>query len=349
MTFVSAMALLLSALGAAGAPDASAVALTVVTTTTDLKALTEAVGGDKVQVTSIAQGYEDPHFIQAKPSYMLIAHKADLWIRIGLELEIGYEGPILDGARNAKIRVGQPGHLDASQGVLLLEVPTTRITRELGDVHPMGNPHYWLDPLNARIMAQTIAGRLSELDPADADVFAANLKTFQAQLDEHMFGKELVDQIGGEKLWVLEVRGQFLSFLDEQHLTAKLGGWMGKMLPFRGDSILVYHRSWDYFANRFGLVLADEMEPKPGVPPTPGHVLEVIDKVNSMKIRALLMEPFYERKAPDLIAEKTGIKVLVCANAVGGDPAAKDYFSMIGNVVDQLASVLEPAQGQRAK
>lgn len=326
---------------------ATAAPLTIVTTTTNLKSLAEAVGGDKVQVRSIATGQEDPHFIDAKPSYMMAAHKADLWIRVGLELEVGYESPILDGARNAKIAIGQPGHLDASQGVLVLEVPTKRVTREMGDVHPMGNPHYWLDPLNGRIMAKTIADRLAELDPADAEVFKSNLAAFQKALDERMFGKELTQQVGGDRLWGLEARGQLDAFLKEQGLSKKLGGWAGRMAQFRGEKVVTFHRSWVYLLSRFGLEVADELEPKPGVPPSPGHVLEVIEKIKALKIHALLMEPFYSRKAPDLIAQKTGIKVVECANAVNGQTEAKDYLSMIDNIIERLAAALSAGEAGR--
>ena len=338
-----------AAVGYGSLPAVAADPLNVVTTTTDLKFVAESVGGSHVKVTSIASGAEDPHFVSAKPSFMMTAREADLWIAIGMELEIGWEGLILEGSRNPKIRKDSKGYLDASQGVLRLEVPTEKVTRTMGDVHPLGNPHYWLDPLNVRIVAKTIAGRLAELDPGHSEDFKGNLKTFQRNLDEQMFGKELVAEVGGDKLWLVEFKGGLQGFLEEQHLTAKLGGWAGKMLPFRGVEILTYHRSWIYFTNRFGLVVADEMEPKPGIPPSPGHVLEVIEKVKSAHIRALLMEPFYERKAPDLIAEKTGLKVLVSANSVGGDESAKDYFSMIDNVVDKLAGALKPASEPERK
>jgi len=341
---VLAAAAFCAAVGYGPSPALAADRLNVVTTTTDLKFIAEAVGGDHVKVTSIASGAEDPHFVSAKPSFMMIARVADLWIAIGMELEIGWEGLILEGSRNPKIRsIDSKGYLDVSQGVLRLEVPTQRVTREMGDVHPLGNPHYWLDPLNVRIMAKTIADRLAQLDPAHSEDFKGNLKAFQRTLDEHMFGKPLVEEVGGDKLWLREFKGELQGFLEEQHLTAKLGGWAAKMLPFRGEKILTYHRSWIYFTNRFGLAVADEMEPKPGIPPSPGHVLQLIEKVKADHVRVLLMEPFYERKAPGLIAEKTGLKVLVCANSVGGDEAAKDYFSMIGNVVDKLAAALKPA------
>jgi zinc/manganese transport system substrate-binding protein len=340
-SFVLTVALVLSAFAIGGARDVSAASLKVVTTTTVLKSLTEAVGGDKVQVTSIGTGREDPHFIQAKPSYMLEAHEADLWIRVGLELEIGYEAPIIDGARNPKIRIGQPGHLDASQGVLLLEVPTTRVTRAMGDVHPEGNPHYWLDPLNARIMAKTTADRLAELGPADSGAFAANLRQFQKHLDEHMFGKPLVEKYGGERLWALQLNGTFDDFLAREGQTAALGGWLGRMQPFKGKEIVIYHRSWDYFANRFGLVLADELEPKPGIPPTAAHLNDVIERMKADSIKLILVEPFYERKSADLVAAKTGARVVVCANCPGGQPEATDYLSLMDMVVGRVSEALK--------
>ena len=338
-----------AAVGYGPFPASGADRLNVVTTTTDLKFVAEAVGGDHVKVTSIAGGAEDPHFVSAKPSFMMTAREANLWIAIGMELEIGWEGLILEGSRNPNIRKDTKGYLDASKGVLRLEVPTEKVTRSMGDVHPLGNPHYWLDPLNVRIVAKTVADRLAELDPAHSEDFRGNLKAFQRKIDEHMFGKPLVDEVGGDKLWLREFKGELQGFLEAQHLTAKLGGWAARMLPFRGDKVLTNHRSWIYFTNRFGLVVADEMEPKPGIPPSPGHVLNLIEKVKADRIRVLLMEPFYERKAPDLIAEKTGLKVLACANSVGGDEAAKDYFSMIGSVVDKLAAAMKPASEPERK
>ncbi|HRZ87622.1 MAG TPA: metal ABC transporter substrate-binding protein, partial [bacterium] len=191
--------------------------LNVLTTTTDLRSIAESIGGDKVKADALGYGTQDPHFIEAKPSFMLKAKKADLFIRVGLELEIGYEELIIDGSRNPKIRIGQPGHLDASDGVPLLEVPTTQqVDRSMGDVHPMGNPHYWLDPLNAKIVAANIAKRLSELSPENAGYFRENLAAFNAKID------------------------------------GKMAGWNAAMAPFRGQKVAIYHRSWPYFFNRFG-------------------------------------------------------------------------------------------------
>ncbi len=314
--------------------------LRVVTTTTDLAAITRAVGGDKVEVTAIATGYEDPHFIAAKPSYMMAARKANLWIRVGLELEIGYEELILDGSRNAKIRIGTPGHLDASEGVLRLEVPTQRIDRSMGDVHPMGNPHYWLDPLNGRIVAKNIGKRLERLAPEHADYFKERTASFQRTLDERMFGRELVAKIGGGKLWALLLKRKLDKRLDEPGQPA-LGGWLATMGPRAGQKVVTYHRSWSYFVHRFGLVVVEELEPKPGIPPSPGHVADVVKRVKTEGVKVLLMEPFYSRKAPELVAAETGISVVECANSVGGQPEATDYLTMIDNIVNRLSAALD--------
>ncbi len=314
--------------------------LRVVTTTTDLAALARAIGGDKVDVTAIATGREDPHFLAAKPSYMVTASKADLWIRVGLDLEIGYEELIIDGARNSRIRVNAPGHLDASEGVLRLEVPTQKVDRSMGDIHPLGNPHYWLDPLNARIVAKSIGTRLVKLAPQHAEYFNERVRSFQQELDERMFGRELVAKIGGKKLWAALLKDRLDEVLNQPE-TPALAGWLGALRPFAGQKIITYHRSWSYFAHRFGLVVAEELEPKPGIPPSPGHVSDVVKRVKDGNIKVLLMEPFYSRQAPDLIAAQAGIRVVECANSVGGQPEASDYLTMIDNIVSRVSAAFK--------
>jgi len=277
----------------------------VLTTTTDLKSIAEFIGGDKVKVDSICKGYQDPHFVEAKPSFMMKAKKADLFIRVGLELEIGYEQLIIDGSRNPKIRIGQLGHLDAAEGVPLLEVPTTtKVDRSMGDIHPMGNPHYWVDPLNAKIIASNIANRLSKISPENSDYFKENLLKFNRKIDE------------------------------------KLTEWEKKLAPFKGEKIAIYHRSWSYFANRFNLVIACELEPKPGIPPSPGHLKEVIDIIKRENVKIILMEVFYDEKPAYFVAEQTGAKVVIVPNSVGGTKEAKDYFSLIDIIVNKLAEAL---------
>lgn len=315
-------------------PTPASATLKVVTTTTDLKSIVEAVGGDKVDAASIGTGREDPHFIDAKPSCMMLANDADLWIRIGLELETGYERLILDGARNARIRIGTPGHLDASQGVLRLEVPTGKVDRSMGDIHPQGNPHYWLDPLNMRIVAKNVAARLTKLDPANAEYYGDRLKAFLARLDESMFGPKLIAASEGAKLWAMLLRGTLDGFVKEHGGDAVAGGWWGRMRPLQGTKIVTYHRSWSYLANRFGLNVVVELEPKPGIEPSPAHLSEVEAMVKNQEVKFLLMEPFYSRQAPDWLSKRTAIKVVVVANSVGGQPHATDYISMMDGVVN---------------
>ena len=279
--------------------------LNVVTTTTNLASIAESVGGEHVSVTSIGSGNEDPHFIQAKPSYMMKARKADLWIRVGLELEIGYEGLILQGSRNPRIQINTPGHLDASEGILKLELPTGKVDRSMGDVHPMGNPHYWLDPYNGKIIAKNICQRLKQLDPEHTEDYDRNLAAFLSKLDNAM------------------------------------AGWVAKLKPFEHSKIVTYHRSWPYFANRFNLDVVAELEPKPGIPPGPGHILEVINTMKSEKAGVILMEPFYNRDDAEAVAKKTGANVVVVPNAV--NEQVKDYIAMLDNVVTRLSEALSEA------
>ncbi len=307
--------------------EAMAARLKIVTTTSDLAAIAHAVAGDQAQVHSICTGKEDPHMLTAKPSVILLARDADLWIRIGRELEVGWEPPILDGSRNTRIRVGSKGHLDASESALVLDVPQTTITRAMGDVHPMGNPHYWLDPLNGRRIAGAIADRLALLDPANAAFYRENAAAFQKTLDERMFGAEALNGKDAEGLWESLERGAPI---------AKIGGWAAAMAPLRGKKIVTYHRSWVYFAHRFGLEVAAELEPKPGVPPTAAHLASVAETVKAGEVKIILQEPFYSTKAANQIASKTGARVVVVANSVGGQPEATDYLALMDWIVSRV-------------
>lgn len=314
--------------------------LNIVTSTTDLASIARSIAGQHAVVRSIGSGSEDPHFIQAKPSYIVMVRDADLWIRVGMDLEIGWEAPLLDGARNMAIQEGGPKHLDASERVLRLEIPSGRITRAMGDVHPQGNPHYWLDPLNARIVAKNITDRLSKIEPKYTENFQKNLVSFQESLDRHMFGKELAAKYGGARLWSLLLKGELYSFLEGLSEDGSLGGWLGRMTPFRGQKLVSYHRSWIYFTNRFDLIIIAELEPKPGIPPSPSHLAEVIEIMKTEHAKAIILEPYYNRKSADLVASKTGAKVAVCPLSVGGGPGIKDYLTLIDFIVGQMTKVL---------
>lgn len=328
------------------APAEGEASINVLTTHTVLQSIAQEVGGDMVNVSCLATGREDPHAIQAKPSYMVSARNADLFIKVGMEMEIGYEQLVVDGSRNYKIRFGQPGHLDASLRVLRLEVPTTRVDRSMGDVHPLGNPHYWMDPYNARIVATSIADRLAALDPSHAEDYAARCADFVRRIDIAMFGESLVNEAGGERLWRLEIANQLESAIATRGWEKSVAGWYAQSAPLRGMDIVTYHRSWSYFANRFGLNIVAELEPKPGIPPSPNHLRYVVDLTRQRKVDVILMEPYYNRRAADFVADKTGARVVVATNAVGGQPGITDYFSLIDNVMQRIAEAR--AQGGEA-
>jgi len=276
--------------------------INILTTTTNLESIAKAVGGDYVNVSCLATGNEDPHFIEAKPSYMIKAKNANLWICIGMDLEIGYERLILEGSRNPRIRPGSPGHLDTSEGITPLEVPAGKMDRSMGDVHPLGNPHYWLDPYNGKIVAQNICRRLKELDPGHAADYDRNLTAFVQKLDNAM------------------------------------AVWSAKLKPYENSKIVTYHRSWPYFAKRFNLDVVAQLEPKPGIPPGPGHILEVINKMKAEKVKVILMEQFYNRDDAEAVAQKCGAKVVVVPNAV--NEQVKDYIAMLDNIVSRLSEAL---------
>ncbi len=311
----------------------------VVTTTSDLASIARYIGGDRVEVMSLATGQEDPHHIAAKPSYMMAARKADLWIRTGMELEIGYEGLILDGSRNSDIHVGAPGHLCAATGVLRRDVPTTKVDRSMGDIHPQGNPHYLLDPLNGRIVAKTIAARLARISPEDAGYFSERVKAFRRELDERMFGKELVAKYDGGKLWALVLKGRFDELLARANVP-ELGGWLGRMKPHAGKKILPFHRNWTYFLNRFELTAPMEVESKPGIPPSPGRLTDVIEYTKREKLQVLIMAPYFSRSAPELISEKTGIDIVPCAMFPGALPGVDEYFDVFDRLTEQISRQL---------
>jgi ABC-type Zn uptake system ZnuABC Zn-binding protein ZnuA len=309
MKIKSIVAIALALMSFASVQPASA-ALKVVTTTADLGALAKEVGGDKVQVDSFAKGYQDPHFVEPKPSFILLANKADLLIVVGRELEIGWLPPLITSSRNSKIQTGAAGYLDASSNVKILEIPTGQITRAMGDVHPAGNPHYWLDPGNGRKIAAAIRDKFSELSPADKAYFAQRYSDFD---------KRLAD---AEKKWD------------------------ATMAPYKGTKIVTYHRSWPNFVERFGLDVIGYVEPKPGIPPSPSHTLELIDEMKRQNVKVILVEPYFDLKTPQSIANQVGGKVLVLAPSVGGTKEATDYITLFDYDVNTLATALKATTGK---
>ena len=284
--------------------------LKVVTTTADLAALTAEVGGDKVQVDALAKGYQDPHFVDPKPSFILLVNRADLLLVVGRELEIGWLPPLITSSRNSKIQPGAKGYLDASLNVKILEIPTGQITRAMGDVHPSGNPHYWLDPDNGRKIAQAIRDKLSELSSGDKAYFAQRYADFDRRLTD------------AQKKWDVT------------------------MAPYKGTKIVTYHRSWPNFVERFGLEVIGYVEPKPGIPPSPSHTLELIDEMKKQGVKLILVEPYFDQKTPRAIATQVGGKVLVLAPSVGGTKEATDYIQLFEYDVNLLASTLKQITGK---
>jgi len=306
-----------------------------------LASIVAAVGGKYVSVSAIVVGARDPHRIEAKPSYMSKVSGADLFIAIGLDLEVGYERPILAGSRNSKVAIGASGHVYASDWVQVLEKPTGQVSRAMGDIHPGGNPHIWLDPYNGRIIATKIASVLTKIDRAHSKEYQANLAEFLRRLDVAMFGAQAEERFGAQKLWEWQRSGTLLAKLDENRARNSLGGWAAKMAPHEGKPIVTYHRSFSYFANRFRLRVVGELEPKPGLEPTPGHLASVIKTVQQSGVKAIVLETFYSPKHAQLVASRTGAKVVQVPQNVGHVSEARDYIALFDVIVNRIAEGLK--------
>ena len=306
--WIAGFALAMLALGFLSPTLAHAKKLNVVTSTTDMAALTQEVGGDKVNVDSIAKGYQDPHFVEAKPSFLLKLRQADLLISVGLQLEIGWLPPLITQSGNPRIQVGAGGYLDASQFAQILEIPQGTVTRAEGDVHPLGNPHYWLDPDNGRRIAKGIAGKLGDLDPGDAAYFQQRFQDF------------------------------------DKRLAAAEQKWDAEMKPYRGRKVVTYHRSFPNFAQHFGLDVIGYVEPRPGIPPTPSHTLELIQLMKRENAKVVLVEPYFDLKTPQSIGRATGAQVIVYLPSVGGEKQVTNYFELFDYDINLLTKAFQAAQ-----
>src|SRR2546426_1499133 len=278
--------------------------LNVVATLPDFGSLAREVGGDKIDIVVLAKATEDPHFVDARPSFVVSLRNADVLIDGGAELELGWLPPLLQNARNPKIEIGKPGRVQASQGIRLMNVPTN-VTRAAGDVHALGNPHFMSDPIIAKAVAQHIAQSFSAVDAANAGFYEANYKKFEAVIN------------------------------------AKLQEWGEKLLPFKGQSVVAYHDSWVYFAHRFGLNIDVFLEPKPGIPPSPSHLAEVIQQIKAQHIKAILVEPYHNRRIAEKVASATGAKVVEFSQFPGALPGTDGYVRLIDTLVSRLAAALK--------
>jgi zinc/manganese transport system substrate-binding protein len=295
---------LLSAAISAIVTTAADAKIKVVATLPDLASLAREVGGDNVEVSAMAKPTEDSHFVDARPSFVVQLRSADVLIDGGAELELGWLPPLLQNARNPKLEVGKPGRVQASQGVRLMNVPAN-VTRAAGDVHALGNPHFMTDPIIAKTVAQHIAQSFAAVDPPNGAAYDANYKKFDATIN------------------------------------AKLQEWGVLMLPFKGQSVVAYHDSWVYFAHRFGLNIDIFLEPKPGIPPSPSHLAEVIEKMKAQKIKAIIVEPFHDRKIAEKVASSTGAKVVDFAQYPGAFPGTDSYVKLIDTLVSRLAAAMK--------
>ena len=276
----------------------------VVTTLTDLQSITRLIGGDQVDAFAIATGFQNPHFVDPKPSYILKLARADVFVTVGLDLEIEWVPPLLNSARNAKIQKGGDGYVDASINIPLLEVPTSA-SREQGDIHIYGNPHYWLDPFNGKIIARNIRDGLVRVDPDHRPLYDANLKKFEETID------------------------------------VKTKEWTAKMRPFAGAKVIAYHNEWPYFEQRFGLKVVDFLEPKPGIPPTPSQLLKVINEIKRDHIKVIITSPYFNTDSADLVARNTGAKVVTLATSVGANDKIKTYYDLFDYDVAQIFQALQ--------
>jgi zinc/manganese transport system substrate-binding protein len=286
-------------------PAQAAGKLQIMTATTDLAALAQEIGGDRVDVESIARGYQDPHFVEAKPSFLLKLRRADLLIVVGLELEIGWLPPLITQSTNPRIQVGSPGYFDASRYAKILEIPTGVVTRAEGDVHPLGNPHYWLDPENGLRIAKGIQNKLSEMRPGDAAYFAQRYDSFEQRIKE----------------------------ADQK--------WLAQMKPYTGRKIVTYHRSWPNFAEHFGLNVVGYVEPRPGIPPSPQHTVELIGMMRRDGVKVIAVEPYFDLKTPNAVARDTGAQVVVLMPSVGGEKEITDYFKLFDYDIAKLKQAFD--------
>ncbi len=323
----------------------------VVTSLTTYAAIAREIVGDRGTVSSIANGDENPHYVQPKPSFVPLLAQADLFITTGLDLEL-WVPALLDKAGNTRVTEGGPGYVAAYAGVDLLDVPTS-FSRTQGDIHVYGNPHIWTDPLNAVQVARNILTGLKRVAPADADYFTAREKDFEDRVYRALFGAELVGLLGGQTLADLDRQGKLFDFLKARQyqgapLLTRLGGWLKQALPYRGTLVACYHKEWDYFSREFQVSCFDYIEPKPGIPPTPRHVQEIIVGMRQKHIPVLLSTNYYDRNQVLEVAERTGAKAVIVPSNTGGAPGIATYFDLMNLWLTELGRAFGATAGASA-
>ena len=320
--------------------------LRVVTTLPDYTVVAEAIGGERVSVEAIVRGEQDAHFIRPKPSFVDMVKRADLLIDTGLDLEMWLPTAV-NKSGNRRIRSGQPGYVATAKDMRLLEKPRV-LSRSEGGLHVYGNPHVTCSPINMRVAARNIATGLITIDPEGEPVYTANLATFLEEVDKRLFGPELVGILGGSTLCELAETGKLIPFLEKQQyegrpLLDRLGGWMKAMLPLRGVPIVTYHKNWVYFVDLFGLEEAGTVEPKPGIPPSPKHVLALTQMMRERRVRLVFAANYFDEQKIRAVAARAGAEPVIVPLYVGGEEGVTDYFQLVDRWV---ASLLDAARKQ---
>lgn len=330
----------LVAVAFAGAPQQSA-PLKVVTTLPVYAEIVQEIGGDQVEVSSIANPNEDAHFVRPKPSFALALRRADAFVTTGLDLEL-WVPTLLDRAGNGAVIEGGRGYITAYTGITLLDIPVAA-DRSAGDVHIFGNPHLTTDPLRALQVARNITAGLKRVSPERASIFETGLARFQDRIYRKLFGNRLVELLGGPTLEQLAFNGTLFQFLEDQEfeghaLIQDLGGWLGQAAPFRGRSMVCYHKNWTYLEDRFGVTCADYVEVKPGIPPTPGHVVSLIRRMQSENLGVLLAAAYFDRGKVETVADRSGATLVQVPMMPGARPGVNDYFTLVDTWVSELAA-----------
>ncbi len=318
--------------------------LNVVTTLTTYANIAKYIGKDKINVSSIVAGDQDAHFVRPKPSYAVLLSKADVFVSTGLDLEL-WVPTLVDMSKNDKIRSGQIGFVAASDGINLLEKPSV-LSRSEGGLHIYGNPHITTNPLNYKIIAENIAIGLEKNDPENRDFYEANLKKFQREIDNRTFGEKLVKLMGGKLLTKLANNGNLIDFLKSHSLNGEklinsLGGWLKEALPFRGRKIVAYHKNWVYFKELFGVEVIGNVEPKPGIPPSPKHVEELISEMRKNNVRVVLTANYFDEKKVKDICNKVGAVPVIVPIYVNGAPDTDNVFKLVDLWITKLNEAFE--------
>jgi zinc/manganese transport system substrate-binding protein len=320
--------------------------LKVVTTNTAFRSIAEYIGGDKVEVDAIVAGNQDPHVVRPKPSLAVMLREADLYVTTGMDLEM-WSPALVDMSGNPKIRSGQKGYVAASAGLKVIETPMT-ISRAEGDVHIYGNPHIHTSPLNGKTIAENICVGLKRNAPQHATLFDKNLKRFIDDVDRRTFGADLVTLLGGTTLTDLAQNGRLIPFLEKKQYRGKpliglLGGWMKEALPLRGRQIVAYHKNITYFSQLFGIDVVDYLEPKPGIPPSPGHIAAVMEKMQRQKVRVMWAQNYFDVGTVRKVAAKVNAVPVIVALAPGGQPEIKSYFDQFDVWIRELKNAFQRA------